>query len=240
MEIKILEKPFQQAKVIEQFIKQEALVKPNLKILEAGCGRMWRLELNDIKYELHGLDINKFALEKRKNIVKDLDKIILGDLRFVDLKKEEYDIIYSSYVLEHIQNAKMVVDNFAKWLKPGGLLILIIPDRNTVFGFLTRITPFWFHIMFKKYVKKNKNAGKLGFGPYPTFHEPIISRKGIHKYCKNSRFTIMAEYGHSFDLVGPGVAKLFIRLFAKSISILTFGSLPWKYGGLTFILKNKV
>ena len=180
----------------------------------------------------------KNALEIRKNAVKDLDIAILGDLRYVNLKENEYDVIYSSYVLEHIQNAKKVLIKFHRWLKPGGLLILKIPDRNSVFGYITRITPLWIHIAYKKYIRKNKNAGKTGFGPYPTFLENVISREGIHNYCLSLNFTIKGEYGHSFYLNRPGFNEKLTRLFVGVISILSVGKLRWEYAGLTYIFKK--
>ena len=202
--IEMLESPSHELEVIEAYIIRDSVDKSTIRILEAGCGRGWPLKLHGIKYILDGVDIDKNALEIRKNKLKDLDNAILGDLRSVSLKANGYDVIYSSYVLEHIQNAKEVLINFHKWLKPGGLLILKIPDRNSVFGYITRITPLWIHIAYKKYIRGNKNAGKPGFGPYPTFHESVISREGIHKYCLSFQFIIKGEYGHSFHLNRPG------------------------------------
>jgi len=121
-----------------------------MQILEAGCWQLWPLNLGGIQYTLTGADINKNALEIRKTKTKDLDEIILVDLRYIDLKKNEYDVIYNSFVLEHIQNAEQILNNFSKWLNPGGLLILRIPDRDSVYGFTSRITPFWFHIFFQE------------------------------------------------------------------------------------------
>ena len=181
----LLKSPSQELEIIEAYIKREAGDKSILHFLEAGCGRKWPLKLCGVEYLLDGVDIDKNALEIRKNKVKDLDKAILGDLRCVNLKENEYDVIYCSYVLEHIQNAKEVLINFHRWLKPGGLLILKIPDRNSVFGYITRITPLWIHIAYKKYIRGNRHAGKTGFDPYPTFHDSVISREGIHKYCLN-------------------------------------------------------
>ena len=228
----------QEVEIIEEYIKREAADKTKIRILEAGCGRKWLLNLHGIEYTLDGVDIDKNAFKIREKNVKDLDNVILGDLRFVDLKNNEYDVIYCSFVLEHIQNAKKVLDNFYKWLKTDGLLVLKIPDRNTVAGYITRITPFWFHIVYKKYVLGSRNAGKSGFGPYPTFYESIVPREGIHEYCKNTQFIIIAEYGHSFDLNKPGFGPMLTRLFIKTVSLISIGKLRGEYGAITFIIKK--
>ena len=162
---------------MELSIKQKAVDGSPLEILEAGCGQRWYLNLNEIEYKLTGADLDKDALEIREKKFQDLDQGILGDLRTINLEENKYDVIYNSFVLEHIQNAEQVLNNFFKWLKPGGILILSIPDRNSVFGFVTRVTPFSFHVFYRKYIQGDKNAGKPGFEPYPTFYDKIVSRE---------------------------------------------------------------
>ena len=38
----------------------------------------------------------------RRTVQKDLHKAILGDLRTLHLPNDAYDVVYSSFVLEHI------------------------------------------------------------------------------------------------------------------------------------------
>jgi 2-polyprenyl-3-methyl-5-hydroxy-6-metoxy-1,4-benzoquinol methylase len=87
------------------YIKQEAATKGKLSILEAGCVTMWALDLWDVQYTLTGVDMDKDALDIRKNQQRDLDICIIGDLRTVRLDESAYDVIYSSYVLEHVDGA---------------------------------------------------------------------------------------------------------------------------------------
>src|SRR5207248_8941613 len=119
-------------RIMEKYIKQKAVEKSPLHILEAGCGQFWPLELKDIEFTLTGIDSDKDALELRRARYNDLTETIVGDLRSVDSEKNRYDVIYNSYVLEHIDGAAGVLQKFANWLKPGGILILRIPDRNSV------------------------------------------------------------------------------------------------------------
>src|SRR5690606_33965359 len=131
-------------------------------ILEAGCGNSWQLKLPGVKYVLTGVDLNEDALRIRKCERKDLDGVIHGDLRTVALDADQYDVIYNSFVLEHVQQAEHVLSNFCRWLKPGGILILRIPDPKSVYGFLSRLTPFWFHVFYKRFIAGIKTAGKPG------------------------------------------------------------------------------
>ena len=237
--LKLLDSYSQEAEIMAASIKGMVNGDTPLRILEAGCGQRWPLNLDGIKFTLTGVDMDKDAVEIRKAKFKDLDEIILGDLRTVNLQEHAYDVIYSSFVLEHVQNAEQVMNNFSKWLKPGGLLIIRIPDRDSVYGFITRHTPFWFHIFYKKYIVGAPNAGKPGFDPYPTFHEEVISRQGMHKFCQKSNFEITEEYGEGSYLKQKGAASSLTRLVVITMALLSFGALEWKYNNLTYVIKKK-
>ena len=79
-----------------------------VEILEAGCGRSWPLNLDGIKYKVTGVDIDQKAIESRVNDARDLDEAILADLRYLDLGSRKFDVIYNSFVLEHVENAGLV------------------------------------------------------------------------------------------------------------------------------------
>jgi hypothetical protein len=117
------------------------------------------------------------------------------------------------------------------------VLILRMPDRNSVKGFVTRVTPFWFHMFYGKYIARFRPAGKTGFGPYPTFYDPIVSRAGIREYCRNNHFIINEEYGQRFDL-GKGITGFLLYLVVRTVSLLSFGQLAWEYADLTYILEK--
>ncbi|MBK1646986.1 hypothetical protein CKO25_20705 [Thiocapsa imhoffii] len=226
----------QEFQLLEDYLKNRTHGQEPLSILEAGCGRAWPLKLSGISYRLTGVDIDEKALNARKIIVKDLDDSIIGDLRTLDIQDRKYDVVYSSYVLEHITHAERALENMTRWLKPGGLLILRIPDRDSVYGFITRITPFWVHVFYKKYVKKIKHAGEEGFGPYPTVHDHIISRNGIHEFCKRNGLVIKEEYGKASYLNGKGIVPILSRAFAIAVSAMSLGKLRWEHNNLTYII----
>jgi SAM-dependent methyltransferase len=207
----------------------------SLEILEAGCGRRWPLELNGVTYRLTGVDQDPDSLEHRKTGEKDLDEAILGDLRVVDFPDGRFDVIYSSFVLEHIAGAEGVLDRFTRWLKAGGLVLLIVPDRDSVWGFVTRMTPFWFHVLFKRWVQGHPHAGKPGHAPYPTVHDPVVSRKGIHRYCREHSFVIRHEYGRQF---APKRLGVLIRLTIGAIRVLSLGKLASDHSDLVLVLQK--
>ena len=82
---------------IENHIKGKGSSGQTIQILEAGCGQRWGPNLAEVSYYLTGVDLDKAALEIRKNIVNDLDEIIEGDLRPEDTgtltEKDALDMI---------------------------------------------------------------------------------------------------------------------------------------------------
>lgn len=167
-----------------------------LQILEAGCGQRWPYDLQDIPHTLTGVDLDPVALDIRKNKQLDLHIAIHGDLRTVSLQEAYYDVIYSAFVLEHVHDAERVLANFAKWLKPGGIVVLLFPNPGTVFGFVTRNTPFWSHVLHHRWIKGNRNAGKPGFVPYPTVYDPVLAENNLIRYMRRHGLMLHGVWGY--------------------------------------------
>ena len=214
-----------------------------ITILEAGCGKKWFLSLENICYQLTGVDLDKKALEIRKRNKGDLTRAIVGDLQTIQFRREEFDAIYCCNVLEHLSGAKKIIDKYFEWLKFGGLLVLIFPDRDTIFGFLTRITPHWFHVSVYKHIFGVSNAGKSGYGPYPTYYDKIVSRRGIREYCHRQNYKICLEYGRSSDLInrvkiGKKSIAFLYRIVGKLLQFLSLGRISADHGSLIYVIQK--
>ena len=202
----------------------EAMPGP-LRILEAGCGRCWTLKLS-VPFTLTGLDLDPDALAARK----DLDHAIVGDLRTVELAPDSFDVIYSAFVLEHVSGAQQVLERLRRWLAPGGTLILQIPERDSAYGFMTRLTPFRAHVLFHRYMLKQPLAGTPGHGPYPTVYDEVICERGLREFCARNGFATPQVYRLcSYDHDRP------VRMAAFLTSILSAGRLAWRHNNLLLI-----
>jgi SAM-dependent methyltransferase len=224
------------AEVLAAAIK--ALPGP-VEILEAGCGRKWMLDLDGVDYRLTGIDLDPHALESRVTEVRDLDEAIVGDLSDRDAIGEgQYDVIYSSYVLEHVPDAELVLENMLRGLKPGGLLLLRFPDRKSAFGWTVRHTPFSIHVAYYRYVWRLEGAGKPGFAPYRTYYSPILSRDGIREFCDKHGCTILEELGNTNYVQGGTPRARITRAYVKAISALSLGALAWRHSDLTYVIRK--
>ena len=227
----------QELRLVEGLIKEKAPTDGVMRILEAGCGHKWALGLEGVNFFLTGVDADPHALDIRKNVKKDLDEAVLGDLRTVFFEPDRFDVIYNAYVLEHIDGAENVLESFVRWLKPGGLIVIKIPDPDSVQGFITRVTPHWFHVFYYRYILKIKTAGVPGHGPYRTYYNPVVSRQGLYKFCKKNNVSIEAEYGDGYFQPGSGGMQAAIEIIKRTIALASFGKLSARHTNLLYVLQ---
>lgn len=230
--------PYQES-LFSYEVKRHLGVAEPLRVLEAGCGREWELDLSGLEYHLTGVDLDEAALEARVANRKDLDLAILGDLRTVSLPEGHYDLVYSAYVLEHVKGAEEVLGRLFKWAKPGGIVVLRIPDGDSVYGFVTKHTPHQLHILWNRYHLRVTDSGKAGWGPYPTVYEKIVSGKAIHRYCAKHGHTILAEYRSKFPGSFSIPINFAVRIFVRVVSILSCGRLAPYHSNLHFVIKKQ-
>lgn len=204
----------------------EALPGP-LRILEAGCGRYWPLELA-VPYSLTGLDLDRDALAART----DLDHAVVGDLRSAEFPRHSFDVIYSAFVLEHVRGARQVLERFLRWLAPGGLLIVKVPDRDSAYGFLTRLTPFRAHVFVYRHIFGYAWAGTTGHGPYQTYYDTVVCERGLREFCLGNGMSEPELY----RLCSYADHRL-VRTAAFLTSMLSAGRLAWRHNNLLLIAR---
>jgi SAM-dependent methyltransferase len=238
--VKIVTSYGDEIKILEEHIRAQGIDGRCLQILEAGCGREWYFHLAGLNYELTGLDLDPAALKARMTIKGDMTHSFVGDLRTADLPSGYFDVIYNAFVLEHIEGAETALVNFVRWLKPGGLLIIRVPDRDSVQGFLARFTPHWFHVFYYRWAWKVKDAGKPGFAPYRTIYDPVVSRAGLCQFCVAYGLDVADMLGVGTFRRGYGLASRVTPIIAKLVSLFTLGRVHSKFVDLTIVARKQL
>lgn len=225
---------------LEDVVRRQANAGAPIEILEAGCGQRWLLKLDREGMILTGVDIDKDALEIRKNVRKDLDEAIHGDLRTIDFGSRRFDVIYSAFVIEHIEGAEGVLSRMVGWLKPNGVLIIEMPDPDSVKGLITRISPHWFHVFYYRFILGIKTAGQSGHGPYRTHFEPVVSRPGMHAFGAKNNMPVEAEYAFATDGPRNRIMRAFIAAATKAVNLLTLTRFSDRHADLLYVLRRQV
>ena len=218
--------------------EQAAQSSPPLEILEAGCGREWNIDIDGLDVRMTGIDLDEDAIAYRRDVVRDLDEAIHGDLRSVALRKDFYDVVFSAFVLEHIDGAESVLDGMVAALRKGGILILRIPDKHAVFGFLARLLPFWTHVLYKRMAEGNKMAGKPGHAPYPVVYDEVVSLKGLRDYVDRHGLVMLDEVGTNPHIIGMGRLAPVGMFVQRLIARLSFGRLSGTHSNLTVVIRK--
>ncbi|MGA1979763.1 MAG: methyltransferase domain-containing protein [Sedimentisphaerales bacterium] len=106
-------------------------IRRPLRVLETSKAKPRRIRENFFeKYcQGKGLDVgyggDPITKECRGWDIEDGDGQLLQGI-----EEGEFDFVYSSHLLEHMNNAKIAIKNWWRAVKPGGYLILYLPDRE--------------------------------------------------------------------------------------------------------------
>ena len=157
---------------IRKKIIEEAGIKNNSKILDAGCGTgelLYILSKNK-KLKLYGIDVSDKMLEVAEKKLGERANLKLSSVEKMDFKNNSFDYIFSEDAFHHYANYDLVMKNFYRILKNGGKLI--VADFN--FGIIINKIFHWlepgnnkmhskkeFIELFKKYGFKRIKQKKI-------------------------------------------------------------------------------
>lgn len=168
----------------------------NLTLLEAGCGSASYFSFAGVARTV-GIDISPQQLER--NAV--LQEKILGDLQTYPLPADEFDIVVCWDVIEHLSRPREALLNMFKTLKPEGVLVLGFPNLLSFKGFVTKLTPHWFHECFYRRMKYE-------FRPFPTYLRLAVLPSRVIQYALTNGLEVVFQRLHE-----GGVTKRFKRRF---------------------------
>jgi 2-polyprenyl-3-methyl-5-hydroxy-6-metoxy-1,4-benzoquinol methylase len=202
----------------------------DVNILDVGCGNgIISLNLGELGYNVHGIELSEDALEIAKSQNK-FSNVIFEKANAETLKLEgkKYDVVICSEVLEHLHQPENLLQELRFLIKENGILIVTVPNgvgpREL---FVTR--PF---------IKIRNNNGiswkllssvkrKLGYSgttiqsaASDLDHIQFFTKKQLRKLAKNSGFEIIKLKAANFiDDVFP-----FSIVARNSINIQKFDS----------------
>ena len=119
-------------------------LQKGMKMLEPGCGRSEFLKnFKNLGLEVVGVDIS----DEAKNFGHDFEiKICDVENEKLPFEDNTFDVIYSKSFIEHLYYPERYLSEAYRILKPGGLLITLVPDWESnykiYFDDFTHRTPF--------------------------------------------------------------------------------------------------
>ena len=96
-------------------------------ILDLGCGEGTRLNLLVSRGRGVGIDISSKAISLAKKKYPNFD-FRVGDLEKLPFENNSFDLVYSAFVFEHLDNPEKVMKEAIRVLTPGGKFVVIAPN----------------------------------------------------------------------------------------------------------------
>lgn len=229
---KVLEKEIDPAYVDRAGIILSQLFEARVKnVLEIGCGRGFYLKaLKEIrpKMEITGIDLNEEYLQRAKKYINNNEiKIIKGDVTKLKFKKNSFESVIASEVLEHIKRDDVVLKEVERVLKPGGIVMISVPNYNY---------PFWWdpiNWFLERFFRIHIPARIWWLAGIWAGHVRLYEEEGLVKKVKDSGLVIekvwrktkyclpfshFLFYGIGKNIIERGGLKEFDR-FSENIKI---------------------
>jgi SAM-dependent methyltransferase len=224
----------------------EAAIPPSRKldVIEAGCGRIWALDVSPERCNITGIDTDAVALDVRITQRNDLHTAVVGDVQDATaVPVGSSDLVYSSFVLEHLPRAEEAMTGWVSWLRPGGMLVAIVPDARSVYGFASRSTPHRLHVLAYRLILRRPLAGTPGHAPYPIAYSRLMTLKGLGAFAAEHdlEVTTSLAIGDMYEET-PTVSARKRQLIAqikRVASWLSFGRLAWRHDNIAVVMRRR-
>ena len=187
----------------------------SLKILEAGCGSTVHLRLPENRC-LVGIDISPRQLEGHTT----LNERILGDIQVHNWSSNEFDLIVCWDVLEHLPDPAAAMTRMFAAVREEGLVLLALPNRYSLKGWVTRLTPFQVHVWFYRYIIGDTRA-RNELDQFPTHLHSDSAPSRVRDLAE--RTGLSTEYFNLYE--GPVQAYLRRRSHIANFALGALGLL---------------
>ena len=202
-----------------QFLELE---KSEIYVLDWGCGRGLSVAwLRDRGYNAYGVEIDPSAIHHGKAMLEshghDVQQIInpINDDCIVNYPENYFHFVFSTQVLEHVENMDSVASEIYRITKPGGHGLHIYPSHHHIIE--AHLSMPFIHWLPKNKVRKYAILLFTLCGIKPNWGEDIKGKNLIKRAITYYEYSI--NLTHYRDL--PTIRRTFQNngLSAKSVSI---------------------
>lgn len=118
-------------------------------LLDLGCSSGGFLQaMSSPRWELHGIEMSD-AVAKRAESVSGA-RIFVGDILDAPYDHESFDVVTCFHVFEHLYEPLAVMKKVAKWLKPGGIFYVMVPNIDSAGAHLFR--SYWYALELPRHL----------------------------------------------------------------------------------------
>jgi len=186
----------------------------NKKLLDAGCGTGWFSKWAcDRKAMVTSMDLGE-GLLKRVAAKCDSERIV-GSILEIPFSDNTFDIVVSSEVIEHTPDPKKAIQELYRVLKPGGTLVLSVPNKIWYFSIWIanklHLRPYDGYENWLGWNELKRSMLQTGF--------EIMKMQGIHLFPFVFRFmNPVLDFFHRFNKpLGPVMLNIAIKCYKPDL-----------------------
>jgi ubiquinone/menaquinone biosynthesis C-methylase UbiE len=181
---------------------------PQARVLNLGAGPGTGYAICNLKgefAELVGADIDPDVLNN-----SEIDTpVIIENGKALPFAEHSFDLVYSDYVVEHVEFPEQFLAEIRRVLKPGASYFFRTPNIYHYVALISRFTPHWFHEWI---ANPSRGLPEETHDPYPTFYR-LNTRRAVRRAARKA-----------------GFSKTMIEMVEGHPSYLVFHALPFLCG----------
>jgi SAM-dependent methyltransferase len=169
-----------------------------------------RLSLEDLREhypELRELNV------VRPNIISDAESL-------TGVEDDVYDFLVSAHLIEHMRDPIGAIKNWARVVKPGGYIYLIVPDKRGSFDRYRSRTPL--EHMILDYMEPSKERD---FSHYVDYSVLVHSKHG-DEALKDAKKLAREDYSIHFHVFMPSDILAIVEWMSENVVKLEVGEGP--------------
>lgn len=160
-------KPKEQIEILKQYIPENELRGKRLLEIGSGPGIFNFVARKDYGIEAWGIEPGSEGFDGFYEISREFledngmesERIIKGIGENIPFADEEFDIVYSTNVLEHVDSPEKVLSEAIRVCRPGGVIQIVAPNYGSFFDghyacFYFPYQPKWFWKIWLRYILK--------------------------------------------------------------------------------------
>jgi SAM-dependent methyltransferase len=168
------------------YARINAIIRPTDRVLDFGAGRGAQIEEDSIPYRramkiLRGrvakVDACDLDPEVMNNPFVDEARLIEHPSAPLPYEDETFDVIFSSWVFEHVDDPAATAQELLRILKPGGCICAMTPNKWGYVAMASRLAGNKRHVSLLKYIQ----PARKHFDVFPTRYK-LNTESDLKKY----------------------------------------------------------
>jgi SAM-dependent methyltransferase len=104
------------------------------RLLDVGCGTGVYLQaMGNLGWSVRGVEPDAAAAARAaERLGVQPDRIFVGRVEDADFPPETFDLVTMAHVLEHLHHPRGVLERIRRWLRPGGMIRLWLPNFESI------------------------------------------------------------------------------------------------------------